>query len=174
MSVRRTLTFVLAAACQPATTRPTVAPLPEALASELRLSVPEATRRFAESLKADSIPAGKVRLRDGYIETPWFESRTGRPVSGARALGSGTVKIRAWADPTRPGSTQLTVETLYRPAADPSLPERELERQVSRDHPVARKIEAALGRLVERYGTPPPPVQQPPVQPAAVIPDESD
>jgi hypothetical protein len=40
---------------------------------------------------------------------------------------------------------------------DPSLPERELEREVPRDHPVALRVEAALKRLVERFGTPPPP-----------------
>ena len=67
------------------------------------------------------------------------------------------MRVRAWADPARPGSTQLTVETLYRPIADPSLPEREMERQVPADHPAAKKVQAALGRLVERYGAPPPP-----------------
>jgi hypothetical protein len=146
------------AACQPATTRPSFAPRPEAVGSELRLSVREATRRFAEALKADSIPTQKVRLRDGYIETPWFLARTGRPTR-RRPVGPAVVRVRAWADPARPGSTQLTVETLYRPLADPSLPERELERQVRSEHPVAKKVEAALKRLVERYGTPPPPPQ---------------
>jgi hypothetical protein len=148
-------------ACQPATTRPAFLPRPEALGAELRLSVPDATRRLAESLRADSIPVRTVRLRDGYLETPWFASRTGRPVRSQQPLGRGTVRVRAWADPARPGSTQLTVETLYRPVADPSLPERELERQVPADHPAAKKVQAALGRLVERYGAPPPPVQQP-------------
>lgn len=151
------LLFLLgAAACQPATTRPAFLPRPEALGAELRLSVSDATRRLAESLRADTIPVRTVRLRDGYIETPWFTSRTGRPVKGEPALGTGTVRVRAWADPARPGSTQLTVETLYRPLADPSLPERELERQVPADHPAAKKVQAALGRLVERYGAPPP------------------
>ena len=145
-----------AAACQPGTSRPAIAPLPEALGSELRLSVPEATRRFAEALKADSIPTRKVRLRDGYIETGWFQARTGRPSRQRRPVGPGVVQVRAWADPARPGSTQLTVETLYRPLADPSLPDRELERQVPADHPVARKVAAVLVRMVERYGTPPP------------------
>jgi len=144
------------AACQPATSRPPFGPLPEALGSELRLAVPEATRRLAEALKADSFPTSTVRLRDGYIETPWFLARTRRATS-RRPVGPGVVRIRAWADPARPGSTQLTVETLYRPRVDPSLPERELEREVPRDHPVALRVEAALKRLVERFGTPPPP-----------------
>ena len=157
MARRLLVLLVAVTACQPATTRPSFLPRPEALGAELRLSVPDATRRLAESLRADSIPVRTVRLRDGYIETPWFASRTGRPVRGQQPLGSGTVRIRAWADPARPGSTQLMVETLYRPIADPSLPERELERQVPADHPAAKKVQAALGRLVERYGAPPPP-----------------
>lgn len=148
-------------ACQPATTRPAFGPLPEALGSEIRLPVPEATRRLAEALKADSIPTHKVSLRDGYIETPWFLARTRRPTT-QRPLGPNVVRIRAWADPARPGSTQLTVETLYRPQVDPSLPVRELEREVPRDHPVALKVEAALKRLVERFGAPPPPQAEKP------------
>lgn len=130
--------------------------------------MPEATRRLAEALKADSIPTRTVRLRDGYIESPWFLTQTRRP-TGQRPLGPGVVRIRAWADPARPGSTQLSIETVYRPQGDPSLPERELERQVPRDHPVALIVEGALKRLVERFGTPPPPPAQEP--PAA--PDES-
>jgi hypothetical protein len=154
------------AACQPATTRPSFPPLPEAAGTEVRLTVPVATRRLAEALKADSIPTRKVRLRDGYIETPWFEARSGRPIGQRRAIGPGVVRIRAWADPARPGSSQLTVETLYRPQVDPSLPYRELEREVSRDHPVAKKVEAALAGLVKRFGGPPPPqAQQPPAAP---------
>lgn len=151
------------AACQPATTRPPFPPLPEASGREVRLPVPMATTRLAEALKADSIPTRTVRVRDGYIETPWFDASSGRPTSQRRAIGSGVVRIRAWADPARPGSSQLTVETLYRPRVDPSLPYRELERQVRVDHPVAKKVSDVLQQLVERYGGPPLP-QPPPVQ----------
>jgi hypothetical protein len=157
-------------ACQPSTTRPPFPPLPEAAGSEVRLPVPMATRRLAEALKADSVPTRKVKLKDGYIETPWFDATSGRPIGQRRAIGPGVVRIRAWADPARPGSSQLTVETLYRPRVDPSLPYRELERQVSRDHPVAKKVEAALLKMVQRFGGPPPPqAQQPPANP-----DQSD
>jgi hypothetical protein len=62
------------------------------------------------------------------------------------------------------------VETLYRPLADPSLSERELERQVPATHPVARKVQAVLVRLVERYGAPPPP----PTPAAPQEPQQSD
>lgn len=156
------------AACQPVTTRPPFSPLPEAAGSELRLRVRDATRRLAEALRADTIPIRKIQIRDGYLESPWFDIRNGRPTN-RRPSGPGVVRVRAWVDPSRPGSSRLTIETLYRPLADPSLPERELERQVARDHRTARKVEAVLGRLVQRYGTPPPPVeQQPQAQPDAV------
>jgi hypothetical protein len=160
---RNSFRFLLAvgvAACQPSTTRPGITPYPEAFGGELRLSVSESTRRLAELLKADSIPVQQVRLRDGYIETRWFDSRTGHVKGGRTILGLQTVRVRGWADPARPGSTQVTVETVYRPVADASLPERELERQVPPDHPTARKVEAAIGQLVERYGAPPPPQPQ--------------
>lgn len=152
------------AACQPTTTRPPFTPLPEAAGSEIRLPVQEATRQLAEALKADSIPTRKVQLRDGYIETPWFDATTGKPTRARRAIGPGFVRVRAWADPARPGNTQLTVETLYRPLVDPSLPGRELEREVAPNHPVALRVEAVLRKMLERYGGPPPPQQQ---QPAA-------
>jgi hypothetical protein len=142
---------IVAIACQPTTTRPPITPYPEAAGSEVRLPVPEATRHLAEALRADSIPTKVVRLRDGYIETSWFLARTGRPAPG-RPVGTGVVRIRAWADPARPGSSQLTVETLYRPVLDPSLSDRELEREVPRGHPVAVKVEGALKKLVDRYG----------------------
>ncbi len=62
------------------------------------------------------------------------------------------VKVRAWADPGRPGNSILIVETLYRPLADPSLPERELEHQVPREHPTALKVERILEAMLKQYG----------------------
>jgi hypothetical protein len=150
--------------CQPDTTRPPIVPLPEAAMMEVRLPVQEATRLLAEALRADSIPALRVRLRDGYIESRWFEAATGRPTN-KRPIGLGIVRVRAWADPARPGDSQLRVETLYRPLADPSLPERELERQVPPNHPIAIKIRSTLQDLVKRYGGPPSPEAQQPATP---------
>jgi hypothetical protein len=170
--VRRSHLFVLwLVACQPNTSRPSFAPLPDVAGTEVRLPVRDATRHLAEDLKASSIPIRKVMIRDGYLESGWFSAQTGRPTS-ARPLGTGTVRVRAWADPTRPGSSLLSVETSYRPAADPSLPERELDRQVPGDHPVARKVSAVLKKMVERYGGPPPPPSQPPATPAATSGDQ--
>jgi hypothetical protein len=159
-----------ALACQPNTNRPAFAPLPDAAGTEVRLSVPEATRRLAEAFRADSLPVRKIVPRDGYIETSWFRAATGRPAGNRRPLGPGVVRVRAWADPARPGSTQLTVETVYRPLVDPSLPERELEREVAPSHPVAVKVDSTLQRLVRRFGGPP----APPVEAPAAVSDGRD
>ena len=83
------LVGVAAAACDPTSTRPAITPYPEALSGEIRLAVPEATRRLAESLKADSIPVTRVRVRDGYIETPWFEAEQASE-RGRSPHGTGT------------------------------------------------------------------------------------
>lgn len=145
---------LVVSACRPDTTRPSFTPLPEAASTEIRLPAQDATARLAEALQADSLPPSRVRIRDGYIETRWLDSATGRP-SRARPTGTGVIRLHAWADPGRPGFTVLTVETVYRPVADPSLPGRDLDRQVPRDHPVALKVERILESMVKRYGGPP-------------------
>jgi hypothetical protein len=147
-------------ACRPTTSRPAFQPVPEAATVEVRLPAREATRLLAERLHADSIPTARVDLRDNWLETGWFNPTSGRR-TGHRPIGKTVVLVRAWADPTHPGNSKMTVETVYRAVADPSLPERELDRQVPRDHPVAIKIRAALQDLVKRYGGPPPPAAEP-------------
>jgi hypothetical protein len=148
------------AACQPATTRPPFPPVPEAAITEMRLPAVEATRLLAAAFQADSMPVQRVALRDGWLETTWFDAPSGRR-TGRRPIGVNTVRVRAWADPTHPGSSKVTVETIYHPLADPSLPERDLDKQVPRNHPVAIKVRAALQDLVKRYGGPPAPVTPP-------------
>ena len=97
----------------------------EAAITEVRLPAREATRLLAEALQADSIPGPGGELRDGWLETGWFDAATGRR-TGRRPIGP------AWCasapGPTRPvRATASHVETIYRPLADPSLPERELD-----------------------------------------------
>jgi hypothetical protein len=148
------------AGCQPATTRPSFPPVPEAAITEMKLPAGEATRLLAAAFQADSMPMQRVVVRDGWLETTWFDAPSGRH-TGRRPIGVNTVRVRAWADPTHPGSSKVTVETIYHPFADPSLPERELDKQVPRDHPIAVKVRAALQDLVKRYGGPPAPVAPP-------------
>ena len=153
-------------ACQPLTTRPAYLPVPEAAATEVRLPPREATRLLAEALQRDSIPTTRVELRDAWLETSWFDTATRRR-TGRRPVGPEVVRVHAWSDPTRPGFSKITVETVYRPVADPSLPDRELDRQVPRDHPVAVRMRSALEDLVKQYGGPPAPPAAPRPAPEA-------
>ena len=137
-------------ACQLATTRPGFEPFPEARHADVALSRAEATERLAEALRADSIPVSRVEARDGYLETPWFDTQTLQPTS-KRPVGLGVVRVRGWIEPARVRQSELRVETVFRRIVDPSLPERELERPVAPDHPVAQRIDSVLAELEERY-----------------------
>ncbi|HKU59840.1 MAG TPA: hypothetical protein VJQ44_01390 [Gemmatimonadales bacterium] len=171
MRLPRLALMVALAGCRPETTRPAIVPVPAAASTEIRLVPQEATNRLAEAMVADSIPLARVRARDGYIESRWIDSATGH-ATRRMPLGTGVVRVRAWADPGRPGNTVLTVETVYRPLADPSLPERELDRQVPKTHPVAVKVEAELAGMLKRWGGPPPPESA--KEPAPTAPQEGE
>jgi hypothetical protein len=157
---------VLLAGCFLASTRPAFAPFPEAPAIEVELTVPEATRRLAEALRADSIPVSRVEVRDGWLETPWFDAATGAPV-GHVPVGLEIVRVRGWIDVGRPEHSNLTVETVYHRVVDPSRPERLLDRIAAPDNPAVVRVKGTLDSLEHRYGTPAPP---PPATPAPQTP----
>ena len=142
---------LLALGCHPNTTRPTFPPLPGAPFAELRLTVPRATGIVADAMRQDSLPVSIVQPRDGLIETPWFDAKTFAETD-ARRLGPDVVQVRAWLDPTKPGSSRVTMETVYRPLADPSLPDRELDRLVPSDHPVGKRVGDLITALARVYG----------------------
>jgi hypothetical protein len=108
--------------------------------------VPAATQQLADALRGDSIPLGRVVPRDGYIESPWFDARTNQP-SARRTPGVDIVRVRAWIDPIDRRHSQLTVESVYRLDVDPSLPPRELERELPVAHPVAQRLQHTLDSL---------------------------
>lgn len=150
--------------CNPNTSRPPFLPLPAATTAELELPVAVAVDVIATALRADSIPVEVVQPRDGYLETGWFLAQDGTP-TGRRPVGVEVVRVRGWVTPGRAGHTDIQVETVYRPLADPSRPGRELERLVPPGHPVAQRLEAVMARLVTEFGhpealaTPPPAVE---------------
>ena len=141
--------LALLAACSPATRRPAFAPMPEARRGELELDVPAATDSLAKVLVAAGIPVARVAARDGYLETPWFDTATGRPAAG-RPLGPGRVRVRAWVSPSRYRYSELVVETVFRPFADPSAAPRDLEESVAYSHPVRQRVRTALASLGAR------------------------
>ncbi len=153
---RRILLLLLLAACSPFTTRPYFPPVTGAAQAEIELDLEDATETLAAVLRSDSLPVTQVELRDGYIETAWFDANTKAPTD-ARRLGPDVVQIRAWVDPSRQGYSVLTVETVYRPLADPSLSPRDLDRQVPPDHVVGKRVTEIVTELARLYSSEAPP-----------------
>ncbi len=153
---RRILLLLLLAACSPFTTRPYFPPVTGAAQAEIELDQEDATETLAAVLRSDSLPVTRVELRDGYIETAWFDAATKAP-TGSRRLGPDVVQIRAWVDPSRQGYSVLTVETVYRPLADPSLSPRDLDRQVPPDHVVGKRVAEIVTELARLYSSEAPP-----------------
>jgi len=145
--------ILLFVGCQTTSTRPGFGPLPGSATAEVELFQGRATQILAEALRADSIPVARVVEIDGVIESDWF-AVPGYQVVQSRALGPGTVRVRAWVDIGKPGYSVYTIETVYRVYADPSRQERELEQPVAETHPARVKVAKLLERLVERYGEP--------------------
>jgi hypothetical protein len=152
------LSVLLLAACQATTTRPTFAPLPGAITGEVHLGPAEATRTLAEAFTADSITLRFVHEGDGVIVSEWIDV-PGYSVNAGRALGPGTVRVRAWVDRgviTQADTASVyTIETAYRVFADPSRDERELEQPVAETHPARLKVARLLDRLVREFGDAP-------------------
>lgn len=107
------LVALVLAACTPASTRPSFAPIPEALHAVINASPADVTREAQTMLAADTIGVHFVSLRDAWFETEEF---------------AGTHRIRLWADPDVPGKARVTIEAVYRPMEDPSRTRRDLER----------------------------------------------
>lgn len=168
---------VLIAACSPATSRPAFAPMPEARRGELELEVPAATERLAAALTGAGIPVARVSTRDGYVESRWFEAASGRPVRG-RPLGMDRVRVRGWVTPSRHGYSEVVVETVYRPFADPSKTPRELEQSVPYAHPTRARIRDLFDTLGAGVAVDEPDavavaVQRPPVPSGAPAPSKT-
>jgi hypothetical protein len=136
----------LLVACYPTTTRPDLTPSPEAPRFEVELDVVEATRMLALELDTDSIPVSRTEPLDGWLETEWFDATTLQPAPGWR-VGPGVVKLRAFVDPGRANHSMITVEVVERLLVNPSLPARELERQVSAGAPILLRVQRAVGRM---------------------------
>ena len=144
-----TAAVLLLAACSLSTSRPSFPPMPEARIGDLDVEVAEATERIARALADAGIPVGRVSPQDGYLETPWFDAATGRP-AGGRPLGLDRVRVRGWVTPSAHGSSEIKVEAVYRPVADPSRPARELERSVPYAHPVRVQVRTAVRAIGAR------------------------
>jgi len=147
------LTAACLAGCNPNSTRPPqVVPVTGAVRIDLALERDRATQEVADQLLLDSIPVTVVQPQDGYLATPWFDAATGLPTD-RWPLGPDIVRLQGWIDPGAPHNSHVTVELVYRPMADPSLPGRELDQQVPVDHATALRVGRSLEALTLRFGS---------------------
>jgi hypothetical protein len=157
-------------ACRATTSRPYYPPLPTAALAQIELEIPDATRALAEAMARDSIALSSIREEDGFIDSGWLDARTLERTS-ARPLGNDVVRVRAWINPSKQFWSELQVEATYRPMADPSRPERELDAQLPDDHPLQRKLAGVIRKLIEQYGDPESLKALEPPKPLPVSPD---
>ena len=148
--------LLLLAACTPVTTRPDFKPDPRALVVVLNAR-PERVAVALDSLvPAESLEVARSNVRDGYVETAWYDTEARRTRHHERDIASftRTVKIRFWADPWVPGQTRLTIEPVYRPRSDPSRVERDLEVIVDKDDDGYKLAQRFVEGLKKRFGVP--------------------
>ena len=153
-AVRLSVAFLVS--CTPVTTRPDFRPDPRALVIMLDARPERVTGVLDSLVPAESLVVAHSNVRDGYVETGWYDTqahRTRRHERDITSLGA-TVKIRFWADPWVPGQTRLTVEPVYRPRSDPSRVERELEVIVPKEHEGYKLAQRLVDKLKERFGVP--------------------
>ncbi len=151
-TVRLFVAFCLLS-CTPVTTRPDFRPDPRALVVLLDARPERVTAALATLVPAESLEVERFTVRDGYVETAWYDTRAVHHQGDVTDLAA-TVKIRFWADPYVPGQTRLTVEPVYRPRVDPSRTERDLEVILSKEDPGYKVAQKFVDRLKERFGVP--------------------
>jgi len=147
---------LLLAACTPVTTRPDFKPDPRALVVVLNARPERVTLELETLLPAESLEVERVNLRDGYVESSWYDPTRRRSYHHERDVADlpATVKIRCWADPWVPGQTRLTVEPVYRPRVDPSRPERDLEVIAPPEHAGYKVAQDLIEKAKQKLGTP--------------------
>ena len=147
---------LLVAACTPVTTRPDFRPDPGALVVTLDARPERITAALDSLVPAESLEIAHANVRDGYVETAWYDTQAHRTRRHERDITNlaATVKIRFWADPWVPGQTRLTTEPVYRPRYDPSRPERSLEAIVSKELEGYKIAQRFVDKLKERFGVP--------------------
>ena len=150
------LLCLVAAACTPVTTRPDFRPDPRALIVTLNARPERVTAALDSLVPAESLEVAHTSVRDGYLETAWYDTQAHRTRHHGREIThlAATVKVRFWADPWVPGQTRLTVEPAYRPRYDPSRVERDLEEIVPKAHEGYKIAQRFVDKLKERFGVP--------------------
>src|SRR5205814_2070039 len=88
--------LVLLAACTPITTRPDFRPDPRALTVVLDARPERVTTVLDSLVAAESLEVARANVRDGYVETAWYDTQAHRTRHHEREITNlaPTVKIR--------------------------------------------------------------------------------
>ena len=150
------LSVAFLVSCTPITTRPDFRPDPRAPIVTLDARPEPVTVGIDSLVRAESLEVAHVNVRDGYVETAWYDTKARRSAHREREIHDlgATVKIRFWADPWVPGQTRLTVEPVYRPRVDPSRTERDLEVILSKEDEGYKIAQKLVEKLKKRFGVP--------------------
>src|SRR5260221_13805375 len=97
---RAGLIALLCAACNPATTRPSFAPYPEALHAVINAPPAQVTEEATAWLAAQGPALQHSSPLVGFLETRWYEAT-------ATSAAPIPVKITLWADPDVPVPTPV-------------------------------------------------------------------
>lgn len=151
------ITLLPLLACNPTTTRPPFSPHPQAPFTWVDAPPATVAAAAAEWLETKGVRVAYVSQVDAFVETAWYDAERGQSLAGSGWSGGplATVRLRVWADPGPPGASRVTVEPVYRPMRDPSLPPRDVEVLVPNGHAGAALAQELLAALVERFGIPP-------------------
>jgi hypothetical protein len=147
---------ILLANCNPTTTRPDFHPLPMARSAQIFARPHQVIPALTSVVAAESLRVRHASIRDGYLETDWYDTRTRRSFRNDAAVPDlvHAVKLRCWADPYVPGQTILTVEVAYRRRYDPSRNGRDLELLVPEGRAGDSLATDVLEQLKRRFGSP--------------------
>lgn len=127
--------LIVSGACGAGGVRPTFQPLPEAITDTIVGEPAIIIEQLAELLLEEGIELRWVRVREGYVETKWFDLNTGIPGGGRSLNTESVVRLRFWADLAMEHATAVVGEAVHRRVVDPSLPVRETEAHVAPEHP---------------------------------------
>jgi len=146
--------LVLAAACNPASSRPAFAPYPEDSSVLLTGSVAAITADVGSWMAAQGIHTEWASPEDGYVESAWYDTDTRQNTDGTGDIGTTqvTFKVRVWVDPDAPGKSRMTVEAVYRPLVDPSRTERDQERAARPGSGGAVLVQQLMDEMQKKFG----------------------
>lgn len=131
--------------CSAVGVRPHFRPMPGTLTDTLAASPESVIGALGRALEARGVRVKRQSAEEGYLESEWFDLLS-LGVAGTGVRGTGrVVRLRAFADPLPPASTQLVIETVYRRTSDPSVPDRVEEILVPPGHPA----DSLVGELLK-------------------------